>query len=1183
MKFSPLYVFYLLYTLFSPVISDAQVFNGLNRATPHIEAYFVQENLIIEQDTPFFNVLVVTNRGTAREEVWIEINTPMGWSVMVDNAQSFLINPGDSALIPVRAAASREVEGEIGYSLIAAINDRRGETLANAYCFIKVPRRSDIRFRPLTRVSYFDQQTGESELSFIISNMGNVNEIVYLNFQTTPNLILQNEENEILNMDVVVRARSDTVITIPVVRSQDVNIEASNFYRADLRVLTSDRTFNTSFWFNNLSYRFRYEIPEGERVLIAELAAQNLLAMQNPTFMGGVGGNILLRRARDINYRLHIFGAGPQRSFLQQSFIRLAYNTPRTNVEIGDIAGIQLKYGAGKGARLSHLITDRFRLSVMGNRNPFRPITNYGMMAEEKYTPLNLMARLAQSDNQVLNNRAHLAGIRGNLGLAPGHTLRADVAVSNVEYMTPGTQAFGFGINLDYSGRIGNTTIRLNEEFGSKYFYGPMSGRHNFRGQISTPLGTNLDADLNINDHRIIPLMETPEGITSGMFFETTTANLRFRRLMERNFILFAGPILERKSTSSFVFYDGANPFTTHSSKINVGFRLTDAAGLTISPSLTLGYTFVTDYSMPDPAIFVFDPGRNNNIFNSQFTLNLRRGRWGAFFNYFFGPHAVTQELSQFYYNISTNSIRILPYLETFIHRDRIKLTSRLNFMHDFTFKTTRYHLINQLDMYLRHNITLTLLNTFNYQLTRDLLTDDAFQYSHNYVELRLRKEFDWNQPRIKYYNLTINLFKDLNGNLRREFADPGVRDVLVSITSIDPLKYTDFAVDYEPPGKMVSIRLLTGMQGTIVYENLPMGLYRIELVNIGPGLNSFFPDQNEFIVNVTGHQTFYVPYLERNRIFGRVVMNRSKISNLGTIEVSNLRITATDSKGRTTTTLTGANGEFEMYVPSIDHYIVTINNIFQEHFNLRQNNFRANLNGFKQFEVNFVFDEIRRHIEFAPSPGELQAEIRRVRRTNLTGTVRDATTLQGLRAQVEIINTETNETVVRTITDRATGRYSTSFATQENFAILITAPDHWMHSERLVLDPYLTIQDATRDVLLQNIVVGSKFQFGNLRFASGSSELPTAALPELDRLISQLQGNPNVRIRIIGHSDAVEALNNVNLSARRAEVVMRYMVENGFTNIEFTGLESMEPVAPSDTEANRLLNRRVEIVIVDK
>jgi len=450
-------------------------------------------------------------------------------------------------------------------------------------------------------------------------------------------------------------------------------------------------------------------------------------------------------------------------------------------------------------------------------------------------------------------------------------------------------------------------------------------------------------------------------------------------------------------------------------------------------------------------------------------------------------------------------------------------------------------------------------------------------------VELRLRKEFDWNQPRIKYYDLTINLFKDLNGNLRRDFADPGVRDVLVSITSIDPLKYSDFDVYYEPSGKMVSIRLLTGMQGTIVYENLPMGLYKIELVNIGPAHDSFFPDQNEFIINVTGDQTFYIPYLERNRIFGRVVMNRSKISNLGTIEVSNLRITATDSKGRTTSTLTDQHGRFEMYVPSVDHYTVTINNIFQEHFNLRQNNFRANLNGFKQFEVNFVFDEIRRLIEFAPSPAELQAEIRRVGRTNLTGMVRDATTLQGIRAQVEIINTVTNETVVRTITDRATGRYSTSFATYENYAILITAPDHWMHSERLILDPYLTIQDVTRDILLQNIVLGSKFQFANLRFASGSSEIPDAAIPELDRLISQLIANPNIRIRIIGHSDAIESLNEINLSARRAEAVMRYMVENGFTNIEFTGLEASEPIAPNDTEANRQVNRRVEIVIVDK
>jgi outer membrane protein OmpA-like peptidoglycan-associated protein len=329
--------------------------------------------------------------------------------------------------------------------------------------------------------------------------------------------------------------------------------------------------------------------------------------------------------------------------------------------------------------------------------------------------------------------------------------------------------------------------------------------------------------------------------------------------------------------------------------------------------------------------------------------------------------------------------------------------------------------------------------------------------------------------------------------------------------------------------------------------------------------------------------ETIYVPYLERNKIFGKVVMNRSKLSNLGRVEVGNIKVTAVDSKGRTTSALTDINGNYEMYVPSIDHYIVSINNIFKDHFNLRQNDFRANLNGFKQFEVNFVFDEIRRTIDFAPTPMDIEAEIRKVGRTNLIGNIRDASTMQPIRAQVEIIDSRNGNNIAQTVSDRSTGRYSATFVTGSDYMLIISANGYWIQSEKLILNEFLTIQDVERDILLEGISVGSRFQLSNLRFSPGSSEIITEAYPELDRLINQLKQNPNVRIRIEGHSDAVETLDNPDIAMLRAEVVMRYMVQNGFSNIEFTGRKDSQPVSPNDTEENRRRNRRVEIIIVDR
>ncbi|MFW5706653.1 MAG: OmpA family protein, partial [Bacteroidota bacterium] len=1155
-----------------------------NQPTPFITEEFRHENLIVETETSFFNVLILKNQGERREEVFIEINVPLDWSLIAFESRSYLIEPGDSLLLPVRAAPSKNVQGEIGYSLIASINNRVGETLTNAYCFIKIPRKSDFRFRPITRMTYFDQQTGESELSFRLINRGNTNEMVYLTFRSTPNVALENERENLLNINLTVRARSDTTITLKAQYVKHYNINNGSIYRVDLTGQTEESTFNTSFWFNLLDSEYTFSIPESEKMLIAEIAAQNLMSNQPVNFAGGVRGNTLYTKNREINYLYYHYGTGPIEDSWRFSRSRLAYRSPAFHAVIGDISGLQLKYGSGKGIEAGYNFTPALNISVMASENPFRPIQNAGIKIEENYTPAHFTGSYSYSRNLIFNNTAHVAGTRLRMKIAPQQQLQLDLNGSEVAYDLTGQSHYGFGLIVDYAARFRNTTVRLREQFGSPYFYGQQPGRHNFTGRIVHDLSSNYQIDFSLFDREYRPLVESITGISSEKYVANRQGHLLLRTVLDRGISVYAGPQYERKATNSFFLFDEQSPFVSHSAKVMAGARISDGRGLTFNPSATLGMTFITQFSDPDIHNFpIIISQQEKSYFNSHVSINVRKSSWGGFLNYFYGPYSVNQEISRFYYDIPSHSVRIMPYFENFIYRDLIKLSSRLGYLYDFSFRTSRINFNNQLDVFLQNDLQVSLINSLSYQVAVDQLTEESYRYSNNYVEVRLTKAFNWNQPRIKYFDLKVNLFKDLNGNLVRDFNEPGVGDIMVTITSIDPVNYNEFDVGYEPAGAMVAKRLLTGADGTISYENLPRGLYRIELENTGSDQSNYFPDQNEVIINLTENETVYIPYLERNKIFGRIIMNRSRLSTLGRIEISNIKITATDSKDRQTSTLTDDNGYFEMYVPSVDSYVVSINNIFRDHFNLRQNDFRANLNGFKQFEVNFVFDEIRRQIEFTPSSGDVQAEIRRVGRTNLAGTVRDANTLQPIRAIVEIVDNSTGNTIQQTVTDRNTGRYTISFATGEDYMIVVSATGYWMHTERLILDQFLTIQDAERDILLESITIGARFQLNNLSFAPGSAELPTEALPELDRLINQLKQNPNVRIRIEGHSDALETLDNPNLSMQRAEAIMRYMIQNGFSNIEFTGLKDSKPVAPSDTEENRRRNRRVEIIIVER
>ena len=435
----------------------------------------------------------------------------------------------------------------------------------------------------------------------------------------------------------------------------------------------------------------------------------------------------------------------------------------------------------------------------------------------------------------------------------------------------------------------------------------------------------------------------------------------------------------------------------------------------------------------------------------------------------------------------------------------------------------------------------------------------------------------------MKFHDLNLNLFKDLNGNLRKDNNEPGVKNILVTIERLDPSQIDTMDADYQYSGPLANNKLLTGPRGNVTYENITEGVYRIGFSNMGTTESKFSADEPEVIVHVNRNREINIPYLEKNKIYGKIILNRSKLSNLGNIPVDNIKIKAEDSKGRVVSTLTNKNGEFTIFAPSVDKYVVSVNNIFKENFNLRKNNYIVQLNGYKQFEVNFVFDEKRRKINFRPSFDTEDIEVQRVRRTNLMGTVKDGNTLQPVRATIEIVDNTSGSTVETTKSDRNTGRFSTSFMTGSNYSMIVTAPGYWFYSEKLDLDQMLTIQDVEKEILLENIIIGAKLELNNLRFEPGSAEIPNEAYPELDRLIEQLKRNQNVRIQVAGHSDALETLDNENLSVERAKAVTKYMIENGFSNIEYVGYKDKKPIAPNDSRENRTKNRRVEIIVVDK
>lgn len=85
-----------------------------------------------------------------------------------------------------------------------------------------------------------------------------------------------------------------------------------------------------------------------------------------------------------------------------------------------------------------------------------------------------------------------------------------------------------------------------------------------------------------------------------------------------------------------------------------------------------------------------------------------------------------------------------------------------------------------------------------------------------------------------------------------------------------------------------------------------------------------------------------------------------------------------------------------------------------------------------------------------------------------------------------------------------------------------------------------------------------------------------------LSNIVDVLQKNPDMHIRIEGHTDNIGSMEyNIDLSQKRAQAVKDYLVEKGIdaSRVFTVGFGYKRPIAPNDTEEGRALNRRAEIV----
>lgn len=190
----------------------------------------------------------------------------------------------------------------------------------------------------------------------------------------------------------------------------------------------------------------------------------------------------------------------------------------------------------------------------------------------------------------------------------------------------------------------------------------------------------------------------------------------------------------------------------------------------------------------------------------------------------------------------------------------------------------------------------------------------------------------------------------------------------------------------------------------------------------------------------------------------------------------------------------------------------------------------------------------------------------------------RDTKTHAAMAVAVQFVNVS-NEQVVATVrTDSLSGQGSVRLPVGGTYRVHIQASDYFAYTATLAHIGGNEIFEMEPIIKKRAIVLH------NLFFATNETTILPESEAGLQDLYDLLNENPEIRIRITGHTDNVgsDEANQI-LSEGRANSVRQAIIERGIesSRIEAEGKGKTMPVAPNDTEEGRAKNRRVEFVVL--